>query len=180
MANSLKTLGERLEFALTKLKISQAHASLSTGVAQTTISHLVRTQARTYKNSRALADGLRINHDWLVYGKGGIFNPTAKYLPIIHDYFRLGLYQSQGFLDENSQYLISDQYYGTSMFATILNEEVLICSTSEGNTKKPLKYLIWTEDEKFVIDSDDENKKSFFIHEIRTYGELPSSLLVSF
>lgn len=178
MANGLKTLGERLEFALTKFKVSQAHASLSTGVAQTTISHLIRTQARTYKNSRALADGLRINHDWLVYGTGGICNPTANYLPIIHDYFRLGLYQSQGFLDENTQYLISEQNYGELMFATTFKEDVLICSVSGESCRTPLQYLIWTEEGKHITDDDSKIKKYFLIHEVRKYGEPPNFLIV--
>ncbi|WP_261666606.1 helix-turn-helix domain-containing protein, partial [Erwinia mallotivora] len=80
MNNTPKTLGERLELALSTLKLSQSQASLAAGVPQATISHLIRNQARTYKNSRALAEGLKINHDWLVYGRGGILNPTVQYV----------------------------------------------------------------------------------------------------
>jgi hypothetical protein len=181
MANGLKTLGERLEFALTKFKVSQAHASLSTGVAQTTISHLIRTQARTYKNSRALADGLGINHDWLVYGRGGILNPTVYYLPIIHEYFRLRLFQSEGFVEENINFIVNERDYGEGTFATALNGELLICSQFEGEVlpSSSLNFLIWTERRKAIVDEFLPGKRSFIIHELRKYDTLPEFMTES-
>lgn len=181
MSDNPKTLGERLEQALVKQKMSHAGASAVTGVSQTTISHLIRTQARTYKNSKALADGLNINHDWLVYGRGGILNPTVYYLPIIHEYFRLRLYQSEGFLEDNTNFIVNERDYGEGSFATALNGELLICSQSEGDVlpSSTLNFLIWTERRKAIVDEFLPGKRSFVIHELRKYDTLPEFMTES-
>ncbi|NJD00368.1 helix-turn-helix domain-containing protein [Candidatus Erwinia dacicola] len=147
MSDAPKTLGERLDLALSTLKLSQLQASLAAGVPQATISHLIRNQARTYKNSRALAEGLNINHDWLVYGRGGILNPTVHYVPVIYEYFRLRLYQSENFLEDNTHFLVTEHDYGKGMFATNLNDSILICSR-QNEYEYPVRktgFLLWTE-----------------------------------
>jgi len=171
MNNTPKTLGERLELALSTLKLSQSQASLAAGVPQATISHLIRNQARTYKNSRSLADGLKINHDWLVYGRGGILNPTVHYVPVIHEYFRLRLYQSECFLEGNTHFLVTEQDYGQKMFATVLDDSILICSSLDENERPERKtgFLLWTERRKAIIKDQVQGKRVFLIHEIRRY-----------
>jgi transcriptional regulator with XRE-family HTH domain len=169
------TFGERLEMALKTLGLSQAQASLLTGVPQGTISHLIRNQVRMYKNSRALADGLKINHDWLVYGWGGICNPEAYYVPIIDEYFRLRLFQSEGFLEENTRFLITEKKYGKRMFASLLNNAVYICSSLDDSScsDREMGYLLWTERRKVILDKHVHGKRVFFIHEKREYENIP-------
>ncbi len=173
-----KTLGERLELALSTLKLSQAHASLTTGVPQATISHLIRNQVRTYKNSRALADGLKINHDWLVYGRGGILNPTVHYIPVIHEYFRLRLFQSESFLEENTHFIVTEQNYGEGVFATKLDESILICSRPDDieYPERKTGFLLWTERRKAIISEQVQGKRVFLIHEIRRYESPPQNV----
>ncbi|MGX5056347.1 helix-turn-helix domain-containing protein [Enterobacter asburiae] len=175
MSQKSLTLGERLELALKTLAISQSQASLRTGVPQGTISHLIRNQARTYKNSRAIADGLKINHDWLVYGRGGILNPAVFYIPVIHEYFRLRLYQSESFLEDNTNFLVTEQDYGKGMFATILDASILICSRPAENESPVRKagFLLWTERRKAIISDQVQGKRVFLIHEVRTYESMP-------
>jgi hypothetical protein len=179
MNNTPKTLGERLELALSTLKLSQSQASLAAGVPQATISHLIRNQARTYKNSRALAEGLKINHDWLVYGCGGILNPTVQYIPVILEYFRLRLYQSEFFLEDNTNFLVTEQDYGKGMFATILDGSILICSRPDEieYPERKTGFLLWTERRKAIINEQVQGKRVFLIHEIRRYESIPENIL---
>lgn len=175
MSQKPLTLGERLELALKMLAISQSQASLRTGVPQGTISHLIRNQARTYKNSRAIADGLNINHDWLVYGRGGILNPAVFYIPVIHEYFRLRLFQAEAFLEDNTHFIVTEQNYGQGMFATALGNSILICSrpTESSPSVRKLGFLLWTERRKAIISDQVQGKRVFLIHEVRTYELMP-------
>lgn len=171
----LKTLGERLELALKTFKLSQAQASLTTGVPQATISHLIRNRARTYKNARDLADGLKINHDWLVYGRGGILSPNVQYIPIIQEYFRLRLFHSEAFLDDNTRFLVTEEKYGSGMFSTLLNDTLLICSQPDETEflEKKSGFLLWTERRKAIIIEKIQGKRVFPIHETRRYEVMP-------
>lgn len=180
MSSQQTTLGERLEMALNILHLSQARASTLTGVPQGTISHLVRNQARTYKNSRALADGLHLNHDWLVYGKGGILNPDAHYVPVIHDYFRLRLFLSEHFLEESTHFLITEHQYGTGMFATWLEDTMLICSplAAPHDLQSSRGNLFWAEGVKSLDREKGQTNNFFRIHEKRQYAS-PPEIVVS-
>ncbi|QLH64541.1 helix-turn-helix domain-containing protein [Serratia symbiotica] len=176
---SPKTLGERLELALAESKLSQAQASAVTGVPQATISHLIRNKARTYKNSRALADGLKINHDWLVYGRGGILNHDTYYIPIIHDYFRLRLYLSEKFLEKRTHFIVTEQNYGECMFATVLDTSLLICSEKEESEYiyRNSELLSWTESNKLITNNHSQWIGIFLIHEKRSYNITPNFLI---
>lgn len=57
---TLNTLGERLAKTLSRMGLNQATAATMTGVAKTTISHLIRNKVKAYKHSSALAEGLNI------------------------------------------------------------------------------------------------------------------------
>lgn len=178
MRISPKTLGERLELALVASKLSQAEASMATGVPQATISHLIRNQARTYKNSHALADGLKINHDWLAYGRGGILNPTVHYIPIIQEYFRLRLYQSESFLEDSTHFIVTEQNNGNGMFATVLDNTLLICSKPDDTeySERNIGFLLWTERRKAIINDQIQGKRFFLINETREYEVMPDAI----
>lgn len=177
----LKTIGQRLSKIMVEMGLTQAEVAARTGVPKTTISHLIRNEVATYKNSSALADGLGINHDWLVYGRGGILNPTVYYLPMIHEYFRLRLFQSEGFLEDNTNFIVNERDYGEGTFATALNGELLICSQFEGDVlpSSTLNFLIWTERRKAIVDEFLPGKRSFIIHELRKYDTLPEFMTES-
>ncbi|MBP1038939.1 helix-turn-helix transcriptional regulator [Serratia fonticola] len=177
----MKTLGERLEKILRWLDINQSEAGVRTGISKATISHLIRNRVETYKNSSVIADGLKVNHDWLVYGRGGILNPTVYYLPMIHEYFRLRLFHSEGFLEDNTNFIVNERDYGEGTFATALNGELLICSQFEGDVlpSSTLNFLIWTERRKAIVDEFLPGKRSFIIHELRKYDTLPEFMTES-
>ncbi|EEF2701819.1 helix-turn-helix transcriptional regulator [Salmonella enterica] len=175
------SLGERLELALHYLKISQVYASSVTGIPQATISHIIRNKSNSYKKSSQLAEGLQINHDWLVHGRGGILNPTVSYIPVIHEYFRLRLYQAEGVFDETTRFIVSELDYGDGVFGTELNGEVFICSRPPENyepTDRTLGFLLWSERRKSVITDPGQvqGKRVFLIHEIRHYDGQPEFL----
>lgn len=175
----LKTLGERLAQVLNKLGINQSEAAVRTGVSKATISHLIRHKVETYKNSSSLADGLHVNHDWLVYGRGGILNPTVHYIPVIHEYFRLRLFQSESFLEENTHFIVTEQNYGEGVFATKLDESILICSRPDDieYPERKTGFLLWTERRKAIISEQVQGKRVFLIHEIRRYESPPQNVL---
>ncbi len=175
----LSTFGARLSKILSHLGINQSEAAKRTGVPKTTISHIIRNNVGSYKNSSALADGLSVNHDWLVYGRGGILNPAVFYIPIIHEYFRVRLFHSEGFLEDNTHFLVTEQDYGQGMFATMLDNSILICSRPIENehTERTTGFLLWTERRKAIISNQTQGKRVFFINEIRTYESIPENIL---
>lgn len=174
MSNSNSSFGERLAKALSFRNINQAQASELTGVPKATISHIIRSQSDSYKNSFELADGLKISHDWLSKGIGGMLNPSPHYLPVIKEYFRLRLFHSEQFIEDDTQFIITDRNYGAGMFATVVNQSLLICTSLPENyevTERKLGYLLWTERRKNIISdlTQIQGKRVFVIHEIRNY-----------
>lgn len=169
----LNSLGERLAKTLASQGINQATAATMTGVAKTTISHLIRHRVKAYKYSSALAEGLNVSHDWRAYGRGGLLNPTAQYLPVVHDYFRLKLYLLEGFLEESTQYIVTEQDYGNGTFATIIDGRVLICTPPPEDTGKgyDFGFLLWTEHSRTILSKCEPNSNVFVIQECRQYGK---------
>lgn len=177
----LKSLGERLEKAISFLGINQSEAGKLSDISKATISHLIRNKVETYKKSSQLAEGLQINHDWLVHGRGGILNPTVSYIPVINEYFRLRLYQAEGVFDETTRFIVAEQDYGDGVFGTELNGEVFICSRPPENYEqedRTLGFLLWSERRKSVITDPRQvqGKRVFLIHEIRHYDGQPEFL----
>lgn len=177
----LKTLGERLAEVLDNLGINQSEAAAKTGISKATISHLIRNKVDSYKNSSTLADGLNVNHDWLVYGRGGMLNPTVCYVPVIHEYFRLRLYHSEVFLEDSTHFVVTEREYGNGMFSTLLDGMLLICSASDPNVcqERDIGFLFWTERRKAIVKDSMQGKRVFLIHETRKYEQLPKDLLLS-
>ncbi|WON75517.1 hypothetical protein OK023_00180 (plasmid) [Serratia sp. UGAL515B_01] len=72
-------------------------------------------------------------------------------------------------MEDNTNFIVSEQDYGRGMFATALNGELLICSQPEDETQfsSTLHFLIWTERRKAVVDDFLPGKRSFIIHELR-------------
>ncbi|WP_413484605.1 helix-turn-helix domain-containing protein [Morganella psychrotolerans] len=174
MSNSNSSFGERLAKVLAIRKINQAQASELTGVPKATISHIIRSQSDSYKNSIELADGLKINHDWLTKGIGGIYSPNPHYIPVIKEYFRLRLYHSEMFLEDETQFIITERNYGDGVFATCLDNHLLICSSLTDNfqvSDRSLGYLLWTERRRSVITDlpQIQGKRVFIVHEMRNY-----------
>lgn len=172
----LKTLGARLAKVLDNLGINQSEAATMTGISKATISHLIRNKVDSYKNSSALADGLNVNHDWLVYGRGGMLNPTVYYVPVIQEYFRLRLYHSEVFLEDSTHFVVTEQDYDKGVFATFLDGMLLICSVADPNDDyqdQATGFLIWTERRKAIVKDYIQGKRTFLIHEIRKYKYTP-------
>lgn len=171
------SLGERLEFLLFFLNLNQADIARKTGIPKATISHLIRKKLKSYKDSVLLSEGLGINHDWLVHGKGGVLNPDVNYQPVINDYFRLRLFQSEGTFEATTQFIVTEQNYGKGVFATELNGELLICSSPAPDEKgepRNLGYLLWTERRKSLIPELLQGNRVFTVHEVRRYEISPS------
>lgn len=175
----LKTLGERLAKVLDNLGINQSEAAAKTGISKATISHLIRNKVDSYKNSSTLADGLNVNHDWLVYGRGGMLNPTVYYVPLIHEYFRLRLYHSEAFLEDSTHFVVTEQEYGSGMFSTLLDDMLLICSAADPgvSNEREIGFLLWTERRKAIVKDSVQGRRGFLIHETRTYEQLHKDLL---
>lgn len=61
------------------------------------------------------------------------------------------------------------------MFATVLEDSILICSRPAENEYPERKtgFLLWTERRKAIIREQIQGKRVFLIHEIRRYESLP-------
>lgn len=74
---------------------------------------------------------------------------------------------------------MTEQDYGQGMFATMLDNSILICSRPIENehTERTTGFLLWTERRKAIISNQTQGKRVFFINEIRTYESIPENIL---
>jgi transcriptional regulator with XRE-family HTH domain len=168
-----ETLSSRLRKALIDLGISQKEAATRCNLPEQTISNILTKNMDETKTAGRIAKGLGISLDWLVYGTGNPLSHAVKWLPILDNYYSLGLYLTQGVVKENTTYVATERDYGEKAFAWALpNGSLAICGKQ--NTENPDKssFLLITDEVTEISDDMDENKK--FMHkicEMRTYNK---------
>lgn len=168
-----ETLSSRLRKALIDLGMSQKEAATRCNLPEQTISNILTKNMDETKTAGRIAKGLGISLDWLVYGTGDPQGYAVKWLPVLDNYYSLGLYLTQGTIKENAIYVATERDYGEKAFAWALpNGSLAICGKQKTENPDKASFLLITDEVTEISENMDENKK--FMHkicEMRTYNE---------
>jgi len=81
----METLADRLKYILYKLDLNQVEAPRLIGISQQSINYTLRNNLNTSRLSVRIAEGLQINPEWLLTGKGEWQPDKINKIPIIND-----------------------------------------------------------------------------------------------
>jgi transcriptional regulator with XRE-family HTH domain len=179
LVSATETLSIRLKKALLEMGISQKEAATRCGLPEQTISNILTKNMDETKTSGRIAKGLGINLEWLVYGKGKPFGVMPAWVPIIDNFYSLGLYLTQGTVHENTSYVASERNYGERAFAWILaNGTLAICGEHDRNIEPEKRSYLLINDETSEISGNVNEQKKFYhlICELRTYYDLIANI----
>ncbi|WP_456017553.1 helix-turn-helix domain-containing protein [Pseudomonas fluorescens] len=169
------TLSHRLRTVLTDLHISQKEAANRCGLPEQTISNILTKNMDETKTAGRIALGLGISLEWLVYGTGKPFGLSVKWIPLIDNYYSLGLYLTEGTLKDKTHYIASERDYGDKSFAWVLeNGTIVICGKHEKEIDPSRRsYLVINDETSTVAESSIEAQKyTHLICELRTCYDL--------
>ncbi|WP_434526011.1 helix-turn-helix domain-containing protein [Photorhabdus asymbiotica] len=171
----MKNLADRLKFVLYKLDISQAEAAKRCRLAQQSLNYIIRNNLDESKLSNRIAEGLNLNPEWLISGKGNFRNPEIYRVPLIDNYFSLGLYIRGQELGEDTQYLLTTRFLGNRPFAKQTEKnKIAVCCSKEFEIESVFfnEYLYITEDYCKVVESKDlyDQRNVYTICEWRVYN----------
>lgn len=171
--STTETLSSRLRKALIDLGMSQKEAATRCNLPEQTISNILTKNMDETKTAGRIAKGLGISLDWLVYGTGNPQGYIVKWLPVLDNYYSLGLYLTQGTVKENAIYIATERDYGEKAFAWALpNGSLAICGKQKTENPDKASFLLITDEITEISEDMDENKK--FMHkicEMRTYNK---------
>lgn len=124
------TFGERLEYALKRLKISQTELAKRAGVSQQAINYIVNKKLNESRFSASFAIALGINPQWLILGVGEFHTETFLKIPIINSFIELQKYLRGDPLAEGNLKIVTEADLGELPFAfqTKLSQ-IAVCST---------------------------------------------------
>lgn len=166
-----ETLSSRLRKALSDLGISQKEAAARCGLPEQTISNILTKNMDETKTAGRIAKGLGISLEWLTYGTGKPTGIDIKLLPVLDNFYSLGLYLTQGTIKDDVAYVATERDYGGKAFAWALpNGGLAICGELKDIDPEKRSYLLITDEISEVSEDMDENQK--FMHQIcemRTY-----------
>jgi len=169
------TLSSRLKMVLTELHISQKEAAIRCGLPEQTISNILTKNMDETKTAGRIAMGLGISLEWLVYGTGRPLGLSVKWIPLIDNYYSLGLYLTEGALKDKTTYIASERNYGKKSFAWLLeNGTLVICGEHEKEIDPSKRsYLVINDETSTVADATIEVQKyAHLICEFRTCYDL--------
>jgi transcriptional regulator with XRE-family HTH domain len=167
----MKSLSERLRYVLFEKKLSQADAARRCGITQQAISYIIKNSVDSSKLSQQIAEGLSINHDWLIYGTGRMNNARGLKVPFIDNYFLLKAFISGTNTEIKFKYISTEYDYGEKAFAFQINnfEKVICCPV--GNTEKNLnrnEYITISENN--ISPNSEKSENTYIICERRLYN----------
>lgn len=169
----MDTLSSRLRKALTDMGISQKEAATRCNLPEQTISNIITKNMDETKTAGRIAKGLGLSLDWLVYGTGNPSGHAVKWLPIVDNYYSLGLYLTQGAVKENTTYIATERDYGKKAFAwTLPNGSLAICGQQNSEEPDKISFLLVTDEVSEISNDMNENKKFMHkIYEMRNYNK---------
>lgn len=172
----MNTLAKRLKYALYSLSLNQAEAAKKSGISQQSINYIIRNNLTESRLSSKIADGLRLNPEWLIYGRGEMISPNIYKIPIITDYLSLQLYFNNREIDKNAGILLTHRFIGVKPFAVKTEKNKLcICIKHQNNTDNSLieEHLFFNDAEIKIVTRSEltkSNETNFFrIVEWRIY-----------
>lgn len=177
----MDTLAERIKYVIYKLGLNQAEIAKMSGISQQSINYIIRKNLAESRLSSKIAEGLNINPEWLIYGKGEIVSPKIYKIPVINDYLSLQIYLSDRRLDDDVVYLLTSRFISAKPFAVKTdNNKICICKNSYDSPREhPCgdylcgDYLYFNNKEMRIITRNEHNglnrKFLFKISEWRIY-----------
>lgn len=158
----MDTLSKRLKSVLYKLDLNQTEAAKISGISQQSINYIIRNNRKESRLSSKIADGLKINSEWLIYGRGEMVSLRIYKIPIIDDYLILQRYLNERELDRNIQNLLTNRLICAKPFSVkIDSNNICICKSNnkEQDDRFIEEYLYFTEVEKRIIKSHTVSKE---------------------
>ncbi|HGJ5854442.1 helix-turn-helix domain-containing protein [Arsenophonus nasoniae] len=157
----MKTLAERIKFILKEKDINQVEAARLCGVHQQSISHIIRSNLKESKLSPRIADGLNVNPEWLIYGKGTYKRSVIIRIPLFNNNVEILNYIKNDNIDnEDNYFLINYPLKGKPFAYQLSQKEIIICGQICNNEKlKVLKneYIYLTLEEVIISKEIPEN-----------------------
>jgi len=137
----METLAERLKYVLYKLDLNQVEAARLIGISQQSINYILRNNLNTSRLSVRIAEGLQINPEWLLTGKGEWQPEKINKIPIINDNLILQLYFRDNSLTKDTKYILSNRDLGKKPFAVQIEDNKLCICTRVDEYKEKDSYL---------------------------------------
>lgn len=155
----MESFSERLRFVLYKREMSQSEAARRCGITQQAMNYIIKNNLESSKLAIQIANGLNVNPEWLVYGKGKFENAELTELPLIDNYFILEAFVHGIKIPEDKGGVFVDKDYGKYAFAFCVEKnKIAICCSSDASIENTLthEYLVVMPDSFEVI----TNKKA--------------------
>ena len=152
----MDTLAERLKYALYLLGLNQAEAAKISGISQQSINYIIKNNLNASRLSSKIADGLNINSEWLINGKGEMNSPKIYKIPLIFDYLSLQLYMNDRKIDKETAYLLTHRFISAKPFAvkTEINKLCICKKLSDEDSENLIDdYLCYDEKGMVIIKS---------------------------
>lgn len=163
----MSTFAERLKQVMDRQGLSQAEAASRCGISQQSINYIIKKNVETSKLAVKIAEGLKVNPDWLIYGKGRIEELTVHEVPIIHSVYMLKKFMLNKLKEEAFENTAIDRYLGHEAFAYMWNlKEMLICFDKSMNITA-YEYLTVRESSTLITTSEEEMSFPIFEWRIR-------------
>ncbi len=156
MISTMETLAERLKYVLYKLDINQVEAARLSGISQQSINYILRNNLNTSRLAVKIAEGLGINPEWLLTGKGEMRPERIHKIPIIDDYLILQLYFRGSELARDTQYVLSNRDLSNRPFAvrTEINK-LCICTRFDDHSNNTTPDNVYLTEAYLYIDEED-------------------------
>lgn len=153
----MKTLADRLNFALKQADINQSELSKVVGLKPQAIQYLCSGKGKASTKSFEIAKALNVDPTWLTEGKGAYnnFNKSINYFPVIswNDIVNYENVISKLYTTDINKCLYSQHDYSVLSFVLKIENNVM---QSNGTNSFPLGSLV-------IIDPEAEAKNNDFV-----------------
>lgn len=150
----MQSFSERLRFILYKRDMSQSEAARRCGISQQAMNYIIKNNLESSKLALQIANGLNINPDWLISGKGKQEITELIAIPVIDNYFVLEGYIHGVKIAEDKESVFVDKNYGKYAFAFgIDRNKIAICCSPDAKIDNTLthEYLVVRPDSFSVV-----------------------------
>ena len=137
------SFSKRLKEILEQKNLTQAEVAKLCGVSQQSINYIINNKLKSSKLAPILAEALKINPEWLTYGKGRQETAPIYELPILHSVYMLKKFTGDTLPHDNLEFTTIDQFLGPTAFAYLLKPtKMIICTDKRLNKRQNTLFLI--------------------------------------
>ncbi|MFZ4220667.1 helix-turn-helix domain-containing protein [Enterobacter ludwigii] len=156
----MQSFSERLRYVLYKRDMSQSEAARRCGISQQAMNYIIKNNLDSSKLAVQIANGLNLNPDWLISGKGKLENVELIEIPVIDNYFVLEGYVHGVKISEDTENVFIDKNYGKYPFAFFVEKnKIAICSSPDVSIENTYihEYLVVKPDSFSVVSDKPDN-----------------------